>query len=449
MIAELEAAAVPSEAVLAREEEAAVAVAAAINPATIALFVQIGSSLLTFASSLFGGKTGAALNDIAKAVNAFGSGLLTVSAELQKVLTQVDAAITAIDQTQRSKLAPVHSQVMAYLSAFPNGVPQVAATGNFNYALANDATATTLDYFQSVSRGPIAMMPTLCHASNTRMELAISTWPCWYTQSNAAQPAFTDELNRSSGQLGIYLSGARGSIGGEYNVKAILPKPHPASADGAVGGPGGPPGPPDPIGWQVREGTKVVWQKMDDAAYPEAKKVMQGLKTKRQNEVLGGYIGTLDRWTNMTARLGGAGVARALDVGDAQTFLRFVNPSSLVMEDRDASAAADDEQCVIYRALPMRDVLLDILTSKAMRDRHGLLVQGADKRAVNTWFEKTFFRQPTPNEQAALLRVVELFGANAIFGTLAFSDEYERRFGDGLPSAVDRRPSKPSLPGKL
>ena len=69
-----------------------------------------------------------------------------------------------------------------------------------------------------------------------------------------------------------------------------------------------------------------------------------------------------------------------------------------------------------------------------MRARHGLLVKGADKRSVNTWFEKTFFRRPSANEMDALLKVVELFGNDAFFGCLAYSDEYKQRFGDGIPS---------------
>ena len=52
------------------------------------------------------------------------------------------------------------------------------------------------------------------------------------------------------------------------------------------------------------------------------------------------------------------------------------------MEDTASAHGVNSAKVVPYRPLPMRDVLLDMLTSKAFRDRHGLLVKGADKKLL-------------------------------------------------------------------
>jgi hypothetical protein len=123
--------------------------------------------------------------------------------------------------------------------------------------------------------------------------------------------------------------------------------------------------------------------------------------------------------------------------------MRFVNPSTLVMEAEDGAGGLAGDVAV-YRPLPMRDVLLGVLTSSAMRDRHSLLVKGAERRVVLTWFEKAFRREPSPSELTTLMQVVQLFGNNAFFGCLAYSNEYEDRFGDGIPGLVDRAKASPA-----
>jgi hypothetical protein len=296
-------------------------------------------------------------------------------------------------------------------------------------------TAASQKYFQDVAglRGPLTFMPSICHATNSRMEVAVSAWPCWYVQSDPKQPNFNSEVNKSSGVLSSNISSSRQLLSKEIFVKPIQGKLEPDL-------------PITTIGYQVIDTGKVVWTKMDPGASAEAQTVKKKLQSQRQQERLQGYLGNLDRWVNMSARHAPQGIARALDFGDANMFLRYVNPASLVMEEPEPSARAlgFDGDTPVYRALPMRDILLDMLTSKAMRDRHGLLVKGADKRAVSTWFEKTFRRQPSPNELNTLVQVAELFGNDAFFGCLAYSSEYKSRFGDGLPGHMNRPVSAPA-----
>jgi hypothetical protein len=443
----VEEALVPVQAELLKQEQEA-QLAAAVNPATVAAFVQIGVQLLHFAATLFGGKVGAALNQIAGVINGLNNQLQDIANQTQKILAGVEETINSFDRSELSKLYPVHSQVMGYLGSFPSGAPKLADTNNVNYGFANQNTGAAIAYFQSNPRGPMAFMPSLCHATNSRMELAVSTWSCWWVQNDPAQPFFNQELNVSSGKLSSNMAWARPHIGKGIYVKAVYP-PHVTTPTPTVGPIGDdPPLPPEveAIGYQVREGSTVLWEKMDENAYGEALAMKESFRRQRQNETLAGYMGTLDRWVNMSARMAPAGIARALDLGDAQTFLRYVNPSALVMEEpaENVSALGLEGKGTVYRTLPMRDILLDILTSDAIRARHGLLVKGADKRSVSTWFEKTFFRQPSPTELDALLKVVEIFGHDAFFGCLAYSNEYKNRFGEGIPAPVSRPTSAPA-----
>jgi len=404
---------------------------AAIDPATILAFTQVAVSVATFIGQLVGGKTGSALTDAANAINGLGQTLLTIANDTQKILNQVDAAITSIDQLALADLAGVHTQLTGYIGSFPNGVPQNADVNNINYALAQNNTAKALNYFQNIgNRGPVAFMPSLCHATNSRLELAVSAWPCWYVQNSPAQPDFNQQTNVSHGLLSSNISTTVPKVRDLIRVKQLMKKLDPDL-------------PPETIGWQVLDTGKVVWTSMN----PDAAGAAFNERNKRQSEkvqsVLGKFMLTRDHWTNMTARFASAGIARALEIGDGSTFVRYVNPSALLMEEpaENARLLGADGTMPVYRPLPMRDILLDLLTSDAMRARHGLLLKSADRRAVSNWFEKTFFRRPSPTELAALVQVSELFGSGALFGCLAWSDEYQTRFGDGLPGPVDRQPA--------
>lgn len=411
---------------------------AAIDPATILAFTQVAVSIATFIGQLIGGKTGSALTDAANAINGLGKAMLDIANDTQKILHQVDAAISSIDQLALADLAGVHTQITGYMSAFPNGVPQVADVGNINYALAQNNTAKALNYFQNIgNRGPVAFMPSLCHATNSRLELAVSAWPCWYVQNSPAQPDFNQQTNVSNGLLSSNIAAAHPKVLDLVRVKQLTQFLEPGM-------------PAVTIGWQVIDTNKVVWTRMDPDAIGEALNEKKKRQTQKVEAVLGKFMLTRDHWANMSARFSSAGIARALEIGDGSTFVRYVNPSALLMEEPAESVRAlgADGKMPVYRALPMRDILLDLLTSEAMRARHGLLVKGADKRAVSRWFEKTFFRAPSPTELAALAQVAELFGSGALFGCLAWSDEYQTRFGDGLPGAVDRQPSPQATPAQ-
>ena len=95
--------------------------------------------------------------------------------------------------------------------------------------------------------------------------------------------------------------------------------------------------------------------------------------------------------------------------------------------------------------LPLRDILLDVLTSAPMKEQHGLLVKGADRRSVSFWFDKTFHREPSKEELSVLMKVVDISGYDALFGCLAYSQEYADRYGPGGPGGVLTADEIPAL----
>src|SRR5262245_39807990 len=199
-------------------------VQSAIDPATIAAFAALGAQVLQFAGQLIGGKTGEALSGIANQINGIGYKIQNVANQLEGLLTGVQQVIESQDKEQLAKIWPVHTQVMAYRAAFPQGVPTLADTNNGNYIEANGRTAESQVYFQGLRRAPITFMPSLCHVTNTRMEVAVNTWPCWFQQNRPEQPIYTNELNLSSGCLNSNLSAAGAALDKMVVIKPIKGK---------------------------------------------------------------------------------------------------------------------------------------------------------------------------------------------------------------------------------
>lgn len=430
-----------SEVVEVRDNDESVTVARAINPATIAAFAALGAQALEFAGRLIGGKTGDALSDIANVINGIGFKLQTIGSELKLLLENVQDVIDSIDKQQLARVWPVHSEVMAYREAFPQGVPAQAATNNPNYVDASARTSEALFYFQGLPRGPLTFMPTFCHVTNSRLEVAVNTWQCWWQQSHPAQPNYTGELNLSAGVLKSNISRAVPSINNLVRVRAIKGA---GLRDAGLRGPDDPLDPQVIIGYQVIDDGKLVFSKIGDNVFPEANKVASQHRLQRRQQILGDFEKTGKHWVSMVSRLAPAGIQRALKLGDATQFLRYVNPRTLAMVD-----PADAEQESLgesqLQPLPLRDILLDVLTSAPMKEQHGLLVQGADRRSVSFWFDKTFHREPSKEELGTLMKVVDLFGYDALFGCLAYSQEYSDRYGMGGPGGVLTADEIPAL----
>ncbi len=255
--------------------------ARAINPATIAAFAALGAQALEFAGRLIGGKTGDALSDIANVINGIGFKLQTIGGELKLLLENVQDVIDSIDKQQLARVWPVHSEVMAYREAFPQGVPAQAATNNPNYVDASARTSEALFYFQGLPRGPLTFMPSFCHVTNSRLEVAVNTWQCWWQQGNPAQPNYTGELNLSAGVLKSNVGKAVASINKLVRVKAIK---------GAnFRGPDDPLDPQVVIGYQVINDGKVVFSKIGDNVLPEANKVASQQRLQKRQQILGDF----------------------------------------------------------------------------------------------------------------------------------------------------------------
>jgi hypothetical protein len=197
-----------------------------VDPATISALVSAGALVLDFVGHLVGGKTGAALSGLSAQINGLNTQLMTIAAKAQEIIMKVEDAITAVDSQSLAMASPVHDQVLAYSSAFPQGVPARADTKNPNYIFADSNSKTAISYFQDIgpARGPIAFMPSLCHVTNTRLEVAVSCWQCWWLQSDPVYPNYTNEINVSAGHLAQKIQMATPGCGAKVVVKAIKGK---------------------------------------------------------------------------------------------------------------------------------------------------------------------------------------------------------------------------------
>jgi hypothetical protein len=90
--------------------------------------------------------------------------------------------------------------------------------------------------------------------------------------------------------------------------------------------------PPDPqgtIGWQVIDDGKVVFSKLDPNAHAEADTVAGRLRAEKARQVLSSFQSVHDNWVNAIASAAPAGIQRALNLGGARQFMRYVNPRCL------------------------------------------------------------------------------------------------------------------------
>jgi hypothetical protein len=136
-----------------------------VDPATISALVSAGALVLDFIGHLVGGKTGAALSGLSAQINGLSTQLMSIAAKAQEIIMKVEETITAVDTQSLAMASPVHDQVLAYGSAFPQGVPATADTKNPSYVFADNNSKTAITYFQDIgpARGPIA----LCRVSVT------------------------------------------------------------------------------------------------------------------------------------------------------------------------------------------------------------------------------------------------------------------------------------------
>lgn len=63
-------------------------------------------------------------------------------------------------------------------------------------------------------------------------------------------------------------------------------------------------------------------------------------------------------------------------------------------------------------------------------------MRGDDRRVISFWVEKAFHREPTEEEASRLAKVLKQFGYKAFFSSLAYSREYEERWGTSVPTPM-------------
>jgi hypothetical protein len=102
---------------------------------------------------------------------------------------------------------------------------------------------------------------------------------------------------------------------------------------------------------------------------------------------------------------------------------------------------------VIPADLDLRTTLIELLTSQEFRRRIKTIWQGFIDRdrdeLVQFAVRRLFGRDPEVDENEALRQLARRYGFGAFVAALLYSDEYEQRFGAGLPGAETRDEDRP------
>jgi hypothetical protein len=85
----------------------------------------------------------------------------------------------------------------------------------------------------------------------------------------------------------------------------------------------------------------------------------------------------------------------------------------------------------------LRDTLVQVLGADEFQQRHKRGEADA-ARFVPYRFRKALHGEPTNGDAEVLAGVLNLFGRRSLFACVAYSDEYDERWGDGAP---DREPA--------
>jgi hypothetical protein len=103
------------------------------------------------------------------------------------------------------------------------------------------------------------------------------------------------------------------------------------------------------------------------------------------------------------------------------------NPDGLMVDGR-----------ILPDGMELRSVLFDLLMSREFRRELESawkgFVDGREDRLAQFAHQRLFDRDATADEVAVLRRVGEVYGYGAFIGALLYSNEYEERYGRGLPA---------------
>lgn len=421
----------------------------ALDPATISKVIAIGIQIYEFIDKVTNkGEHGDPLKPIVQRLNDIRTDIANLGQDFQRVIgEEIDTVLDEFRITQLAKLPAAQAAVADYLRTHQNPDLNLPPDrGDANYAQARGLTLEVKSYFE---RDQLEYMGGFFQAMNARVEFMTAPHLCWWKHN----PEYIDELRRAVTHANGKISYVKAGINRQYRVSERVnthieheepqeppfDKPRPIKVV-------------DSYTFSVNAGGQVLWSKtVPPAQRTTGRNAAEAARTSfavaKQNEVMGNYDKTVAAWNGLLQQGAAASIQRALLPHSAAaplaisrdaleiTALRAIEPAQDLqrMSNGHAEGEAVSEMPVPRYELPLRDLLVKVLHSAEFQQRQQRSLQSSNGRLVNFWFDKAFQREPSSEEAQMLAGVIKLFGPKAFFSCLAYSREYEERWGAGLP----------------
>lgn len=415
----------------------------AIDPATVATVIEIGIKLYDFIDKVAKkGEKGDQLQPVMTQLHAIRGDINRLGETLRKELDNlVDEIVGDIRLTQLAQLPDAHAAVADYLRTHPSP-PSPPQRDDPNYVVARGKSSDVVAYF--LGHSELAFMGGFIYAMNTRIEFMTALDVCWF-QNN---PEYVGQIRAGVNHLNMYINHIKFGLDKQVrlsekeNFHFEQPEPPPFTHPIKV---------VDSVTFTVTGFGQTFFNKTVDvgeraATRSQANAVRAQQAAAKKNEIMKSYDQIAATWNGLVANFASASIQAALlprteaapiEVAGRMLEVTALRPlvstsSSAAFEEGDMNTV--DEPQPRYE-LPLRDILMHVLDSAEFQQRQERLIGTGTDRLINFWCRKALHREPTSNEVATLANVLELFGHKSFFHCLSYSQEYEARWGEGLPAA--------------
>lgn len=392
-----------------------------LDPATVKTVIEIGIELYQFIDKMGKGSKGNELQPVIDRLDGLRTQISELGQTIHAAVGQaVDVIIDDIRLTEQAKVSGVHQACVDYLKTHADR-PHPPVLNDPNYVTARTISSEVWTYF--LNHNQLAFMGGFVMAANARIEFITTLDICWWDTN----PGFVTEIRQSIDHLNMFIGKARSGIDKTFVLKEK--QNFHFENDGE---------PPfnkpvkvlDSITFTVLDPTgktlynKTFGEDQIQAGRKEASGVRAHASKVKQDEVMAPYDQIIAAWNGLVANQATAAVQRVLLGGETVPALTVASPR---LATTALTASADP-----VSVLPLRDTLIDVLGADEFQARH----KHGDATAatfVPYWFRKALHRTPTTGEAGALAAVLDLFGRKAFYACLTYSDEYDKRWGDGAP----------------
>jgi hypothetical protein len=414
-------------------------------PIPIAAFTaaaQIGLRLFEFIEKISQGEKGDSLGAILGQIDAIRESVNKMGEELLMALQNAQDVIIGDNRLEQlAKLPEAHTAITAYLSTHPD-LPNEPQRDDENYIEARGRTSDVVTYF--LGHSEMAFMGGFVHAMSTRVEFMTALDKCPFQHN----PEYVVEIRNGVNHLNDYIS----RINADLDKQILVHETQNTHFEVPEGG-GRPRKVVDSttvrvIGFNVVFFEQTAPAEADGelaATRVQARHARAQASTQTQTDVTGNYQQIAATWNTLVADQAAMSIQNALlpDAGANRVRITSIPfevtglPGITPIPGVHSSGNNSGPSPQLRYALPLRNILVDVLDSPDFHDRQQRSLGGASGHLVSFWVRKAFHRVPTASEAATLADVMRVFGPTSFFHCLAYSTEYTERWGDGLPYGDD------------